>query len=169
MSPGPFLHDAAHISTRLECKRLRCHLSREVGIKQVERGESLQCQTIIGQGCAKYCDSSVVSRSLLLFAKTKGWSKNNYWSVRHWLITIFCDNQVQWQYCFLIWSLFFLSTKDIKSLSDSLGKWSGIFTQERGFVEQNNNYYLQWNTYLKVLIYTSGGGLPTNEKEQKST
>ena len=46
MSSGPFSHDAAHMNTRLECKRLWCHISWEVGIKQVELGESLQCQTL---------------------------------------------------------------------------------------------------------------------------
>ena len=34
--------------------------------------------------------------------------------------------------CFIIWSLFFWSTKDVKSLSLSSGNWSAIFTHDHG-------------------------------------
>ena len=70
--------------------------------------------------------------------------------------------------CFIIQSLFFLSTKDVKSLSDSSGNRSAIFTQERGFNYAWAEYYLQQNTYLEAVICRSRGGLSANEKDGKN-
>ena len=94
---------------------------------------------IIEWGWAKYLHLSVANTSiLLLFAKAEGCF--NYWSARNWQITIFFKN------CFIIRSLFFWSTKDVKPFSDSSRNQSAIFTQECGF--NYTEYYLQQNTYL---------------------
>jgi len=50
--------------------------------------------------------------------------------------------------CFIVRSLFFWSTKYVKSLSACLGNRSAIFTQECSFNYAWAEYYLQQNTYL---------------------
>ena len=106
----------------------------------VYEGEKL---TIITRGWAKYRDLSAASRSI-----------TNYWCARHWQMTIFCDNRVQWLFyhsttvAFSVFSLFFWSTKDVKSVSDSSWNRSAIFTQDCGFNYAWAGYYLQQNTYL---------------------
>lgn len=61
--------------------------------------------------------------SLLLFAEAEGWGK-------------FID----------MWD--FLSSKDVKSLYDSLEKWSALFAQGHGFNNAWAEYCFQKSTYL---------------------
>ena len=89
--------------------------------------------------CLRWADQS--------FAKAQGWyeaSNIDLWDTdksQYFAITYFNNN-----YRFIIWSKFF-STKDVKSLSDSLGNESAIFTQECGFNFTWVEYYLQQNNY----------------------
>ena len=55
--------------------------------------------------------------------------------------------------CFIIRSpsLFFIIIKDVKSLSDSSGKRSVIFTQERGLNYARAEYYLQQKTLESIV------------------
>ena len=71
--------------------------------------------------------------------------------------------------CFIIQSLFFWSTKDVKSLSDKSGNRPAIFAQERAFNHAWAEYYLQQNTNLWAVICRSRGALSANEKEGKCT
>ena len=63
--------------------------------------------TLIGRSWAKYRDLSVASISII--CRSRRLSQKNL-SVRHWQITIFCDNRYRFNNCFIIrWpSLFFL-------------------------------------------------------------
>ena len=74
---------------------------------------------------------------------------------------------VEFNDCFIIRTLFFLSKKDVKSLTGSSGNRSVNFTQGCGFNYAWAEYYLQQNTYLKVIIFRSRGRLSANEKEGK--
>ena len=58
---------------------------------------------------------------------------------RYFAITVFNN-------CFIIRALFFWSTKNVKSLSNSLGNPCAIFAQERGFDYAWAEYFLQQNT-----------------------
>ena len=60
----------------------------------------------------------------------------NNWSARHCQITIFCDNSEFNNYCFIIQSPFFWSTKYVKSLSACSGNRAAIFTQELSSCEK---------------------------------
>ena len=70
---------------------------------------------------------------------------------------------------FLVFSLFFRSTKDVESFSNSSGNRSALFSQERDVNCAWAEYYLQQNTYLKAVICRSRGGLSANEKEGQNT
>ena len=94
----------------------------------------------------------------------------NNWSPRQWQITIFCNiTKFNNNYCFIIRSPFFQSTKYVKSLSACSGNWSTIFTQEHRFNYAWTEYYLRQNSHLQAIMCRSCGVLLVNEKEGKNT
>ena len=103
--------------------------------------------TIIERGWAKYRRLFVSGLGDQLFAEAERMRQiidlRNNDKLRYFVI-------IEFNNCFIIRSLFFWSTKDAKSLSDSSANRPAIFKQERGFNYAWAEYYLQQNTYLQV-------------------
>lgn len=72
---------------------------------------------------------SVASRSIIRRSRRLGRIIDKLYA---WQITIFCHSWVQSFFLF-IRSLIFWSTEDVKSLFDTSGNRSAVFTHERGF------------------------------------
>ena len=62
--------------------------------------------------------------------------------------SVFCPSNYVPLTC-IVFSVFFWSTKNVKSVSDSLGNRCAILTQERGFNYAWADYYVEQNTNLR--------------------
>ena len=131
--------------------------------------------TLIGRSWAKYRDLSVASRSII--CRSRRLSQKNL-SVRHWQITIFCDNRYRFNNCFIIrWpSLFFFnySPKNLPFSHKNDGKKEksvDSFTHEQNIIcsqtQLDDIAHEQTINYFWAVICRSRGELSSNEKEEK--